>query len=100
MIESLPVSDGVGNVPMSPLIVVAPVLVMPEPASTAKLSAVPRGTPDAAALAGSVAVSSAAPRRATQARRVARVGRAPIEGMSILNAGRGEVSSPHGATIT
>jgi hypothetical protein len=32
----------VGNVPMSPVMVVAPVLVIPEPARTAKLSAVPR----------------------------------------------------------
>jgi len=39
-----PVSAGVGEDPTSPLIVVAPVLVIPEPDSTAKLPAVPSGT--------------------------------------------------------
>ena len=41
----------VGNVPKSPLRVVGPVLVMPEPARTTKLPAVPRGTGVAAAWA-------------------------------------------------
>jgi hypothetical protein len=39
-----PVSLAVGNVPTSPVIVVAPVFVRPEPPRTAKLSAVPRPT--------------------------------------------------------
>ena len=46
-----PVMDVVGNVPMSPVIVVGPVLVMPWPARTAKLSAVPRPTAVGAATA-------------------------------------------------
>jgi len=44
-----PVSLGVGNVPISPDTVVAPVLVIPDPASTAKLPAVPRLTGPCAA---------------------------------------------------
>ena len=47
----LPVIEVVGNVPMSPTSVVGPVLVMPAPARTAKLSAVPRPTEVAAACA-------------------------------------------------
>jgi hypothetical protein len=39
-----PVWEVVGYDPTSPLIVVAPVLVMPVPARTAKLPAVPRST--------------------------------------------------------
>jgi hypothetical protein len=42
VIELKPVSAVVGNVPTSPVIVVGPVLVIPAPARTAKLSAVPR----------------------------------------------------------
>jgi hypothetical protein len=40
--ELKPVSAVVGKVPTSPVIVVGPVLVIPAPARTAKLSAVPR----------------------------------------------------------
>ncbi len=39
-----PVSEVVGKVPTSPVIVVGPVLVIPEPAKTEKLAAVPRST--------------------------------------------------------
>ncbi|MCC5463980.1 hypothetical protein LMF89_01230 [Pelosinus sp. Bkl1] len=42
--EPKPVSDVIGNVPTSPIIVVGPVLVIPAPARTAKLVAVPRFT--------------------------------------------------------
>jgi hypothetical protein len=49
--DANPDSVGVGNVPTSPVIVVGPVLVMPEPASTAKLAAVPRPTGPCAAYA-------------------------------------------------
>ena len=42
--EPKPVSVVVGKVPTSPVIVVGPVLVIPEPARTAKLPAVPRFT--------------------------------------------------------
>ena len=45
-----PVSDEVGDEPVSPEIVVAPALVMPEPASTANGPAVPSGTVVPAAL--------------------------------------------------
>ena len=46
-----PVIVVVGNVPMSPPMVVGPVLVMPEPARTANPSAVPSGTALTAAAA-------------------------------------------------
>lgn len=49
---------GIGNVPISPLIVVGPVFVMPEPARTAKLSAVPSGTAIDAAWTLYVSVNS------------------------------------------
>ncbi len=39
-----PVSDDVGDDPTSPTIVLAPVLVIPDPASTAKSPAVPSNT--------------------------------------------------------
>ena len=45
---SKPVIVAVGKVPMSPVIVVAPVLVIPDPARTAKPSAVPSPTDVAA----------------------------------------------------
>jgi hypothetical protein len=41
---SNPVSEVVGKVPTSPVIVVGPVLVIPEPAKTEKLAALPRST--------------------------------------------------------
>lgn len=44
-----PVSECVGDDPVSPLMVVAPVLVIPEPARTANCPAVPNGTTVAAA---------------------------------------------------
>ena len=46
-----PVSDDVGEDPVSPTMVLAPVLVIPEPASTANCPAVPNGTTVAAAWA-------------------------------------------------
>jgi hypothetical protein len=52
-----PLSVGVGNVPTSPVIAVIPVLVIPEPARTAKLSAVRRFTVGCAAWALSAATS-------------------------------------------
>jgi hypothetical protein len=52
-----PVSLGVGNVPTSPVITVGPVLVIPAPARTAKLSAVPRATGGCAAAALSATTS-------------------------------------------
>src|SRR5579864_9548946 len=57
MLEA-PTTVVVGYVPRSPLTVVGPVLVMPAPARTAKLSAVPRGTEDAAAAAPLTSVSN------------------------------------------
>jgi hypothetical protein len=48
---AVPVIDVVGNVPMSPLRVVGPVLVIPAPAKTAKLPVVPSRTGVAAASA-------------------------------------------------
>jgi hypothetical protein len=59
VIEPKPVSAGVGNVPTSPVIVVAPVLVIPEPASTAKLEAVP--SPTVAWAAPAVLANAVAP---------------------------------------
>src|SRR5579864_7995709 len=56
MLEA-PTTVVVGYVPRSPLTVVGPVLVMPAPARTAKLSAVPSGTEDAAAAAPLTSVS-------------------------------------------
>ena len=56
--EAKPVSAGVGDEPTSPLIVVMPVFVMPEPARIAKLSAVPSGTVVAAACAVPVAATN------------------------------------------
>ena len=44
VIDPSPVIDVVGYVPMSPETVVGPVLVMPAPARTAKLSVVASGT--------------------------------------------------------
>src|SRR5277367_1701329 len=52
-----PVNVVVGYVPRSPLTVVGPVLVMPAPARTAKLSAVPSETAVAAAEAPATRVS-------------------------------------------
>lgn len=58
-----------GSAPRSPLIVVAPVFVIVDPASTAKFAAVPSGTGDVAALApdgipmsAAVVTASAEPR--------------------------------------
>jgi hypothetical protein len=51
VIVPVPEIDVVGNVPRSPLSVVAPVLVTPAPARTTKLSAVSSGTDVAAAWA-------------------------------------------------
>ena len=59
--EPVPVSAGVGDVPMSPVIVVGPVFVIPEPASTAKLVAVPRSTGACAAPLGAVGRITAPP---------------------------------------
>jgi len=68
-----PVSAGVGEDPTSPLIVVAPVLVIPEPASTANVPAVPSGTDVAGACslratgaAGTVTAALAADGTATR----------------------------------
>jgi hypothetical protein len=58
-----PVSAGVGKVPTSPVIVVAPVLVIPEPARTAKLPAVPRPTGACAAYAADPPAKTDAARR-------------------------------------
>lgn len=55
----------VANDPTSPLIVVVPVFVIPPPARTAKLSAVPRSTVDVAAI-----ISPAKPRANTTANTV------------------------------
>jgi hypothetical protein len=49
VIDAVPVIVVVGYVPRSPVMVVGPVLVIPAPARTAKLSAVPSGTAVAAA---------------------------------------------------
>ena len=54
-----PEIDVVGYVPMSPLTVVGPVFVIPAPASTEKLPAVPRETADGAAPALPVIVNTA-----------------------------------------
>jgi len=62
-----PVTEGVGNVPMLPVTVVGPVLLMPDPARTAKLLAVPRSTVVTAALALSESPSRLAEARATMA---------------------------------
>ncbi|TCO44337.1 hypothetical protein EV646_11047 [Kribbella antiqua] len=51
VIVPVPVIDGFGKLPMSPVSTVGPVLVIPAPARTTKLSAVPRGTGTAAAWA-------------------------------------------------
>jgi hypothetical protein len=60
------VIDGVGNVPISPLRVVFPVLVILPPASTAKELAVPRGTGAVAAWA-LVGIATRRPSPATDA---------------------------------
>src|SRR5450830_551284 len=62
----------VGNVPMSPLSVVGPVLVTPAPARTTKLSAVPRPTDVAAWALLATATSSASPAIGAAARRMRR----------------------------
>ena len=61
-----PVIDGVGNVPISPLSVVFPVLVIPAPARTTKLPAVPSGTGAVAAWA-LVGIATSSPSAATDA---------------------------------
>jgi hypothetical protein len=49
VIVPVPVIAGLGKLPMSPFSVVGPVLVIPAPARTTKLPAVPNGTTTAAA---------------------------------------------------
>jgi hypothetical protein len=49
VIVPVPLIAGLGKLPMSPFRVVGPVLVIPDPASTTKLPAVPNGTTTAAA---------------------------------------------------
>jgi hypothetical protein len=56
--DPVTVIEVVGYVPISPLIVVGPVSVVPAPARTAKLSAVPSGTDVAAAAAPPTSVTS------------------------------------------
>ena len=56
-----PVVAGVGHEPRFPLTTVGPVFVTPEPASTAKLSAVPRLTGASWALLTLVNISAAKP---------------------------------------
>ena len=51
VIVPAPVIAGFGKLPMLPFTVVAPVFIIPAPASTAKLPAVPNGTTTAAAWA-------------------------------------------------
>ena len=58
---------GVGNDPMSPLMVVVPVLVMPVPPRTANGSAVPIGTARAAAWAVPAVARRAAEMATTEA---------------------------------
>jgi hypothetical protein len=49
VIDPVPLIAGLGKLPMSPVNVVGPVLVIPAPARTTKLPAVPKGTTTAAA---------------------------------------------------
>jgi hypothetical protein len=66
-----PVSDVVGNVPTSPVIVVVPVLVIPAPAKTAKLVAVPSlGCVAASAVAGQIRMNIVARLTAITERRI------------------------------
>src|SRR5579862_5464451 len=82
----MPVSEVVGKVPMSPLTVVGPVFVIPAPARTAKLPAVPRPTGAWAATA------------LTDGARTAKVTATPAIGANHAETCRGRVVVPVGDT--
>ncbi|NEA31744.1 hypothetical protein [Streptomyces sp. SID13031] len=67
VIVAVPVIAGFGKLPMSPVRTVGPVLVIPAPARTTKLSAVPSGTTTAAAEAVSPVASRPAEETANAA---------------------------------